>query len=366
MRLAIKISLAVILGLVATLLIASGCSSPQSLRTDAERPAHHGEDGFRNPHLPPFSKNALSFWRMRLFDGYEWKDQSKEVDQLPVTTLEVEPLMETQEQLQVSWLGHASFLVQYQDINVITDPVFSRRASPVNFAGPVRHVPAALQVDELPTIDYVVISHNHYEHLDIQSIRDLGNEPMYLVPLGLKEWFIRAGINEDRVREFDWWENFSLGNISITATPSQHWSARSLTDRNHSLWAAWHIDFGASSVWFAGDTGYNDKQFTAVTERFGPTSLALIPIGAYEPRSFMKEQHANPEEAVFMHKDLQACVSIAMHWGTFPLSAEGLLQPVTELREAKQKHNVTAEQFQVFAIGERRRYSPEQLLCSRQ
>ncbi|WP_157981311.1 MBL fold metallo-hydrolase [Aliidiomarina sanyensis] len=357
-----KISLGLLVLALVSFGLMSGCSTP-AVRTDTQRPAHHTDDGFQNPHLPPFDKNVFSYWRMRLFDGYEWADQSAEVDQLPIVTLDPEPLRGPQSKLQISWLGHASFLVQYHDVNVLTDPIFSRRASPVNFAGPVRHVPAALQVDELPRIDYVVISHNHYEHLDIRSIQALGNEPMYLVPLGLKSWFERAGISSDRVRELDWWEfeafEHNAQSVTITATPSQHWSARTLFDRNHSLWAAWHIDLDGHSVWFAGDTGYNTHQFRAVPARLNRVSVALLPIGAYEPRSFMKEQHVNPEEAVLMHQDLRACQSIAMHWGTFPLSAEGLLQPVHALREAKELHQVSSDEFQVFAIGERRQYADD-------
>ncbi|MCC5855764.1 MAG: MBL fold metallo-hydrolase [Idiomarina sp.] len=354
----VLISFLIILG-IALLLGLPGCSSPAS-RTDAARPAHHTDDGFRNPHMPPHDKDSLAFFRMRLFGGYEWADQTEQLDEMPVQSLDPSLLTQPTDALRATWIGHATLLVQYGEVNVITDPMFSHRASPVRFAGPARHFPPAIDPNDLPPIDVVVISHNHYEHLDLPSIRALGNHPWYFVPLGNGDLLIDAGIDPERVIEMDWWDEVTKTiagqQVRVVATPSQHWSARSLWDRNHALWAAWRVDIDTRSVWFAGDTGYNDMNFRETAERYGPVDLALIPIGAYLPRSFMKDSHVNPQEAVKMHQDIQACRSIAMHWGTFPLSAEGLTQPADDLRIALADAGIHSNRFDVFAIGESRLY----------
>ena len=232
----------------------------------------------------------------------------------------------------------------------------SQRASPVSFAGPKRLVPLPLEFKDLPSIDFILISHNHYDHLDLETVQLFGNNTRYLVPLKLKSWFIEQDIAEDKVIEFDWWDKALFGEVAITATPSQHWSARTLFDRNQTLWAAWHIQIADFSLWFAGDTGYNDIQFKEIGEHFKEIDLGLIPIGAYAPRWFMKSQHVNPEEAVRIHQDINARQSIGMHWGTFQLSAEKMHAPKLELAEALKQHNIPETDFQTLAIGETFRY----------
>ncbi|RUO26313.1 MBL fold metallo-hydrolase [Aliidiomarina minuta] len=322
-----------------------------------ERPDHHTDDGFINPHSGPYEGDIFAFIRMRLFGGHEWADQAAQLealteDELPITTLNPETLFTPGERPRVTWIGHATMLVQYQGKNVLTDPMFSTRASPVPLLGPRRHFPPAIEIEQLPPIDAVVISHNHYEHLDLASIEKLGNEPRYYVPLGLKSWFIDKGIDAAQVTEMDWWDEHNEEDMQITATPNQHWSARTFFDRNQSLWAAWHIRIDDFTFWFAGDTGYNDYQFRQIGERLGPVNVALIPIGAYEPRDFMEVSHANPEEAVKMHLDVQAQQSFAIHWATFQLSAEGLLQPKEDLGKARVKHDVPENEFRALKIGQ--------------
>lgn len=336
----------------------AACSNNDTvLKSGPERPAHHTDDGFINPHLGPYEGDIFAFLRMRLFGDHEWADQDAQVaalmdEERPVTELDPEILFNPGEKPRVTWIGHATMLVQYQGRNILTDPMFSHRASPVSFAGPQRHFPPAVNIDQLPPIDVVLISHNHYEHLDLASIESLGNDSQYYVPLGLKSWFTDNGIDAGQVTEMDWWDERQQQDIQVTATPSQHWSARTFFDRNQTLWAAWHMRIGDFTFWFAGDTGYNNYQFRQIGELLGPVDVALIPIGAYEPRDFMKVSHANPEEAVKMHRDVKAQQSFAMHWATFQLSAEGLLQPKQDLAEARVKYGIPEHQFPALNIGQ--------------
>ena len=180
----------------------------------------------------------------------------------------------------------------------------------------------------------------------------LANAPTYLVPLGLKQWFVDVGIDPAKVIELDWWQTFRTDRVTFTATPSQHWSGRGLFDREQTLWAAWHIDIEDFSVWFAGDTGYNDFQFKAVAERWGGVDLALIPIGSYAPRWFMQKHHVNPEEAIRIHQDVNARLSIGMHWGTFQLSAEPMMEPRQRLQQLIAENGLSRGEFVTLAIGE--------------
>jgi N-acyl-phosphatidylethanolamine-hydrolysing phospholipase D len=252
----------------------------------------------------------------------------------------------------VTWVGHSTFLIQYQGINILTDPIFSERASPVSFAGPKRLVEMPLGLEDLPAIDFVIISHNHYDHLDITSVSALGSNTRFLVPLKLKDWFVEQGISAEQVIEFDWWDQHKFSNVSVSATPSQHWSARGLFDRNKTLWAAWHVQIAEFTFWFAGDTGYNPIQFKEVGERFKSIDLGLIPIGAYAPKWFMGPQHVNPEEALSIHRDIGARQSLGMHWGTFPLTAEPIMQPKQRLAKAMAENDIDDTTFEVLAIGQ--------------
>lgn len=317
-----------------------------------DRPAHHTDDGFRNLYAESVEKGPISFLKMKLFGDMPFSDQASEAHKVPVAEPDIAGLQQPEDAPQVTWLGHSSFLLQYQGINILTDPILSNRASPVSFAGPERLVAKPIMQHDLPAIDYVVISHNHYDHLDVESIEAIKDEAKFLVPLKLKDWFISLGVEADRVVEFDWWDQQTFGGLTVTATPSQHWSARGLFDRNKTLWAAWHIDIAGYTVWFAGDTGYNPHQFKEVSERFSEVDLGLIPIGAYAPRWFMGPQHINPEEAVLMHQDVKSKLSIGMHWGTFQLTAEPIMEPVERLQKALQEAKLEEDEFITLAIGE--------------
>ncbi|WP_127347820.1 MBL fold metallo-hydrolase [Pseudidiomarina mangrovi] len=314
-----------------------------------------GKFADRNPYLQMQHANALTFWRMRLFGAEPWADQYQELAQqpqlVPRQAIDQAVLLTPGERPQVTWLGHASFLVQYQGLSVLTDPILSLRASPFSFAGPKRLQPAPLAADELPAVDWVVISHNHYDHLDSATIQALPDNVRYAVPLGLTPWFLAQGVAAEQVYEFDWWDDLRIGPLTLTATPSQHWSARSLWDRNDTLWASWLIQIDDFTAWFAGDTGYNEVQFKQVGGYAGRVDVAMIPIGAYLPRWFMQPQHIDPAEALQMHRDVRAQHSLAMHWGTYPLAAEGLQQTVHDLASARLNAELEPTAVRIIPIG---------------
>lgn len=257
------------------------------------------------------------------------------------------------EQPRVTWLGHASFLIQYRDINLLTDPVLSERASPLPFAGPKRATPAPLSVNELPDIDQVLISHNHYDHLDAITVaalkRRFGDSIRWCVPIGVGRWFRRRNIHN--LIELDWWQSASAGNHEVFCVPAQHFSGRGATDRNRSLWCGWVCEFDDFRLYFAGDTGYGSC-FAEIGQVFGGIDLALIPIGAYAPRWFMAPVHVDPEGAVNIFRDIGARQAIAMHWGTFVLTDEPLDEPPRELQKALAAQAIDQNKFKVLQHGE--------------
>lgn len=221
-----------------------------------------------------------------------------------------------------------STLCFFLRFNFLTDPVFSHRCSPVQFAGPARYRPCPTDVASLPHIHAVFISHNHYDHLDVATVRQLNArfpDLQWHVPQGLAAWMVRTGrVSAERITEQTWWETVSISgsqDISCTFTPAQHWGKRSVTDNNKALWGSWCIRGSHSNFFFSGDTGYCSV-FKEIGERHGPFSLAAIAIGAYEPRDFMAPQHVNPEEAVQIHRDIRSARSLGIHWGTWPLTYE--------------------------------------------
>ena len=333
--------------------------SLETLATATKGPAHHGTDGYVNPYV---EKREIRFFKALWSWGFsgEWLDYDPENDHVPVTkpALASGPV----DNATVTWVGHSTVLIQHRGINILTDPMFSDRASPFSFIGPRRFTEPALSIAELPDIHAVVISHDHYDHLDTGSIKALGNKPLYFVPLGLKSWFIAKGIAAERVVEMDWWHEQQVllegTSLTITATPSQHFSGRGLGNRDETLWAAWSIAWDDFRVWFAGDTGYNDIQFQEIGDKLESIDLAIIPIGAYEPAEMMASVHVNPAEALQLHRDLGAKASMAIHWGAFVLSAEGVMTPLKELELARQAIGVSESEFAAFAIGETRHYQP--------
>jgi L-ascorbate metabolism protein UlaG (beta-lactamase superfamily) len=255
------------------------------------------------------------------------------------------------DEVVVTFVGHATFLIQAAATNVLIDPVYSRRASPVSFAGPRRVRAPGVRFDDLPTISLVLLSHNHYDHCDLRTLQLLErrSHPPVLTPLGNGRLLRSAGIRQ--VEEIDWWETSTAALLPITLTPAQHFSARSMFDRNRALWGGFVIEAGGHRILHAGDSSYG-PHFREIAARLGPIDLALLPIGAYEPRWFMKDIHMTPAEAVQAHLDLAARQSIAMHFGTFQLTPEGIDEPVRELTNALRERGVPAERFRVVEAGE--------------
>jgi len=256
----------------------------------------------------------------------------------------------------VTWVGHATLLVQMDHVTFLTDPIWSNRPSPISFAGPRRFVSPGIALEDLPPIDFVVVSHNHYDHLDLPTLAALaerGPETRFLVPLGNGELLRRVGI--ERVEEFDWGDSTQLGDLTIHCLPSQHWSKRGVRDDRKALWSSWAMSGPQRRFYFSGDTGYFDG-FSQIGETLGPFDLAAVPIGAYEPSKMMRESHMNPEEAVRAAIDLRAERAVAIHFGTFDLSDEPLDEPPRRFLEAAMTNRFGTDGAWVLQIGETRKF----------
>jgi N-acyl-phosphatidylethanolamine-hydrolysing phospholipase D len=291
-----------------------------------DRPSHHIDGGFRN--LDPryaysMVQRAQNLVR-RSFEG--WPPRGAPLEVLPNDGVEIRA---NGVKPTITWIGHSTFLIQLGGLNILTDPNWNDRASPVAFAGPRRLVPAGIAFDNLPRIDAVVISHDHYDHLDETTVRRLAqaHRPRFFVPLGVKSLVTRFGATD--VVELDWWQAASLGGVTFTAAPAQHSSGRWLHDQNERLWASWAIGTDAQRLYFAGDTGYFPG-FTEIARRLGPFRLALMPIGGYSGWPH-HPNHLNPEEAVRAFEDLGASYLVPMHWGTFDLNKEPTREPTQRL-----------------------------------
>ena len=336
---------------------------------------HHRPDGFQNNYaqIPPknFFTDVLLGWRLpSMLKGLPPAPAEAPPTARPdLAWLQANARAGAAMQPSVTFLGHATVLAQIPTaaggLNLLTDPMFSRRASPLSFIGPARYQAPPIALKDLPRIDVVVVSHNHYDHFDEDSLVALhaqpGGPPLFIVPLGLKAWLAKHGIGN--AVELDWWDSHAVAGAEIVLTPVQHWSGRGLTDRQATLWGGYAVLAPAFHVYFAGDTGYS-KDFTDTRARFasrqtealgGGFDIALIPVGAYEPRWFMADQHIDPPQAVQVHKDLAAKRSLGIHWGTFELTDEALDRPPADLAVARKAQGVPDETFFTLAIGETRK-----------
>ena len=389
----------------------SGASVTGAVPEEAKDKKHHLKDGkgFTNP-WDSYRHEPL----MRLLPQiFARRFQSKQPDTTPPTVnVQTPKFLPTRatDKLRATWLGHACYLVEFPSgLRVLFDPVFSERCSPFSFMGPARYTKAPCQVDEIPTLDAVIISHNHYDHLDhptLTRIRDRHPGAHFFVGLRNKQWFLDSGFPAERVTELDWWEQRELtvsaapstekapaaeaAPAAITATvsclPCQHASARSLFDRNHTLWASWAVSSGApgaapASVFFGGDTAYRASlpptgnpatthddhtadrpyphcpAFTAIGAHRGPFDLGLIPIGAYKPRFLFSSVHADPFDSVEIFKDTRCKRAMGIHWGTWVLTEEDVLEPPRLLREALKASGIAEEGvFDTCEIGESREF----------
>ena len=316
--------------------------------------APRNADGtFRN-NYPHASTNLADFLR--------WQSERTPPEapeggwRIPIVATDVAALRAPSSNPSLTWIGHAGVLLRLAGKSILIDPIFSERASPVPFAGPRRIVPPPFDVQDLPPIDLVLITHNHYDHLDEPTVRQLaqrpGRSPRFLVPLGLKAWFADVGI--ERVEELDWWQSVREGDVTVTFVPVQHWSRRTLFDTNRSLWGGFAIDGESRRVVHLGDTGYS-KDFRDIGERLGPFDLALIPIGAYAPRWFMESKHLDVAEAIQVRADLRARRAIGIHWGTFPMADDAPDEPPQVLARERERAGLAPDDFDVMAVGETRR-----------
>ncbi|KAF9300858.1 hypothetical protein BGZ74_007414 [Mortierella antarctica] len=359
---------------------------------DKTRPAHHEPNGkgFLNP-WPSFVRHG-HFQALRMMLQFDRKQvNSSQVTQVAkiqnlnkdLVATHSEPAAKSDDghnKIAYTWLGHACFLVQIDGVNILFDPVFSDRCSPSQYVGPKRVTPPPCKLDELPRIDIVVISHNHYDHLDLATIQNLQkqHQPYFYVPLGNKTWFDSIGIRTPKVRECDWWDghehSFHDGksDIKILCTPCQHFTGRSIHDHYKTLWASWVVETKPKEegqkpvkIFFGGDTGYRSvpdgkdedemphcPAFKEIGDKVGPFDFSMIPIGAYSPRWFMSPIHCSPEDAVRVHEDIQSKRSVGMHWGTWILTDEDMTEPPRRLQAAMAKRGHDPSVFSTVQIGE--------------
>ena len=288
--------------------------------------------------LQPFSAAP----RMMAEPRTRWPEQ---IDVVPR-----EPLPLQDAAAMITFIAHSTLLIQTPTGNILTDPMYSQRAGPYGVVGPRRVRQPAVRFDSLPPISLVLLSHNHYDHCDLPTLRLLAKrfDPLVITPLGNGRLVRSAGIR--RVEELDWWQHADAAGSSVTLTPAHHFSARTPFDRNRALWGGFVIAQRHVRIYFAGDTAYATF-FPAIAQRLGPIDLALLPIGAYEPRWFMRSVHMNPAEAVQAHIDIGASRSIGTHFGTFQLTTEGIDEPLRALAEARDARGIAASDFSTLEFG---------------
>ncbi len=339
--------------IVLTLIISLFVALPQlptlwaEPRVAATAPAHHLRNGFRNLD-PQYSYPVLDRARRFFKRGVEgWPERGVAPAVVPNDGAVVRG---NGEQPTVTWVGHATLLVQLDGLNILTDPHWGGRASPVGFAGPRRLVAAGMRFEDLPPIHAVVISHDHYDHLDVDTVDRLerAHRPTFFVPLGIKEWLGDRGVRN--VVEMDWWQSRVFRGVTFVATPAQHSSGRGLHDQNQRLWSSWVILGQKRRFFFAGDTGYTPSM-KEIGKRYGPFDVAAIPIGGYSAWNERHPNHVNPEEAVQLFEDVRGRLLVPIHWGTFELNREPFREPPDRLMAAALARGLE-ERMALLAPGE--------------
>jgi len=338
--------------LLAWALLVAGCAGQSE--PIPGKPPHHVVGGFRNPN-PEFRRP----------DGWtRWSFLARRAWHSTVAPRSFEPprvandgraLREGGSNPSITWIGHSTLLVRLDGLSVLTDPHWGERASPLSWAGPRRLGPPGLAFEDLPRIDVVLISHDHYDHLDLGTVRRLAaaHDPLFVVPLGLKAWFKDNGMT--RVEELDWWEVREHRGVRLVCVPAQHFAQRTLLDRDTRLWASWAVIGRSRRLYFGGDSGLFPG-FKEAGERLGPFDLAAIAIAAYRPPEMMRFTHTTPEQAVRVFEDLRAKVLLGIHWGTFDLADEPLDEPPARMLAEAQRRGIGADRAWIFKVGETRRW----------
>jgi N-acyl-phosphatidylethanolamine-hydrolysing phospholipase D len=318
------------------------------------QPAHHAAGGFRNTN-PDFRRpSAWTRWSF-VVRRLSMSSIAPRSFAAPRIFNDGAILRAGHLNPSITWIGHSTLLVQMDGTNILTDPQWSERASPVSWGGPRRLSSPGLAFEDLPRIEFVLISHDHYDHLDLNTVKRLAeaHDPLFLVPLGLKAWFADNGMR--RVEELDWWQEREYHGVRFVCVPAQHFSQRTLWDGNKRLWASWGVLSAKRKFYFAGDTGYFGG-FKEAGQRLGPFDLAAIPIGAYVPPEIMKAVHTTPEEAVQAFLDLDARTLLGIHWGTFDLAEEPLDEPPQRLLAEVRRRAMDPARAWIFKLGETRRW----------
>lgn len=336
-----------LIGFVFLLAFVSCAANPawgqtKDIETLARERAHHTNPGFRNPWLPEERAGStlrLLEWK---FSPNPFRKEKRQRPYFPVTRPDVPAILSAED--SVTYLGHATLWIRVNGQNILTDPVFG---DIVYFIG--RHAPFPLPPEELPPMQVILISHSHYDHLDKDSIRKIGTGPLYLTPLGYRDW-LESVLPGARVIELDWFQKYTIHGVTYRLLPAQHWTKRTPWDTNRRLWGSWLIESSNRKVFFAGDSGYFSG-FAEIGRKFGPMDAALLPIGAYEPRWFMSVYHIDPDEAVLASKELRARVLIPQQWGVFDLTDEPMDLPVKDYRKAAERAGLTEQQALLVPHG---------------
>ena len=315
-------------------------------------PYHHLPDGtFRNPEGSPKRGDNIK-WSYKIFN----KEKKKLKIEFPSDhIIDREKVLENLEKYKnhnyIAWIGHATFLIKLGNTTIITDPLFSKNVGPLIF-GPKRYVESAIKLNEIPETNLFLLTHNHYDHLDYSTVRDFPHKKSkVLVPLKLSKYFTRNEFKD--VAELDWYDEIKVNDLKVTFLPAIHWSRRSLTDTNKTLWGNFLIEYKGKKILFACDTGYGSI-YKALGEKYGPIDLTLINIGAYDFRPMFEKSfyHTSPEEALNIAQDLKSKKVIGMHWGTVVLSLEPIMEPPVRFKTNAEKYGYKKEDAIIFKIGE--------------
>lgn len=329
--------------------VTSGCS--QSVNSEGLKPSHHTDEGFSNiPYVETASSKGAMFVLRRIW-GSAFHPKVPLYHQLS-EKLALSSLEKLSNNNTVTWLGHSTFLLRVGGQNILTDPFLTNRASPFSFVGGItRYVSPGITIGNLPDIDIIIVSHNHYDHLDKHTICALPNKEVINVftPLGIKSKFLDCGYK--KIHELDWWMGANIGELNITALPAVHDSGRGLTDKDKTLWSSWAITSGKKKYFFGGDTGYSPV-FKDIGREYGTFDLAILPIGAYEPRNLMWMSHVTPEEAIQIGRDIDAKTLLGGHWGTIELSDEDPWEPPIRFKAAGKSAGMDPNSIWIMKIGE--------------